>query len=174
MKRNNTLRYVVVAALFAALITIMTAYICHIPVGVNGGYVHFGDALIYLAASILPAPYAIAAAAIGGGLADLLTAPAWALAMVIIKAAIALPFTSKGDRLVNKRNVVAIFVSGIITTLGYYLAESIMFGSWAAFLMSISGSLIQAGGSAVIYLVLAAALDKAHVKSRFLPWAANG
>ena len=48
MKRNNTLRYVVVAALFAALITIMTAYICHIPVGVNGGYVHFGDALIYL------------------------------------------------------------------------------------------------------------------------------
>ena len=54
MKRNNTLRYVVVAALFAALITIMTAYIGHIPVGVNGGYVHFGDALIYLAASILP------------------------------------------------------------------------------------------------------------------------
>ncbi len=173
MKRNNTLRYVVVAALFAALITIMTAYIGHIPVGVNGGYVHFGDALIYLAASILPAPYAVAAA-IGGGLADLLTAPAWTLATVIIKAAIALPFTSKGDRLVNKRNVIAVVVSGVITTLGYYLAESILFGSWAAFLASITGSLIQAGGSAVIYLVLAVALDKVHIKSRFLPWTANG
>ena len=57
----------------AALITIMTAYICHIPVGTNGGYIHFGDALIYLSATLLPKPYAICAAAIGGGVADLLT-----------------------------------------------------------------------------------------------------
>ena len=42
--------------LLAALITVMTAYICHIPVGVNGGYIHFGDALIYIAASTLPLP----------------------------------------------------------------------------------------------------------------------
>ena len=173
MKRNDTLHCVVVTALFAAMITIMTAYICHIPVGVNGGYVHFGDALIYLAASILPAPYAIAAAAIGGGLADLLTAPAWAVSTVVIKSLITIPFTAKGGRILVKRNVAAIFVSGILTTLGYYLAESVMFGSWAAFLMSVSGSLIQAGGSAVVYLVLAAALDKAHIKTRFLPWTAK-
>ena len=63
------------AGLFAAMITVMTAYICHIPYGVNGGYIHFGDALIYLAAVFLPRPYALAAAAIGGGAADLLTAP---------------------------------------------------------------------------------------------------
>ena len=46
--------------------------------GFNGGYIHLGDALIYLAAVLLPAPYAMAAGAIGGGLADLLTAPVWA------------------------------------------------------------------------------------------------
>lgn len=35
-------------ALFAALICVTTAYIFHIPFGVNGGYVHIGDSLIYL------------------------------------------------------------------------------------------------------------------------------
>lgn len=49
--------------LFAAMITIITAYICHIPYGANGGYIHFGDALIYLSAVFLPPPYALAAAA---------------------------------------------------------------------------------------------------------------
>ena len=61
------------AAMFAAMITLTTAYLFHIPIGANGGYIHFGDAFIYLAASLLPMPYACAAAAIGGGLADFLS-----------------------------------------------------------------------------------------------------
>jgi len=47
MKKEGASRskniYLTMTALMAALITIMTAYICHIPVGVNGGYIHFGD-----------------------------------------------------------------------------------------------------------------------------------
>lgn len=77
------------------MIAVMTAYICHIPYGANGGYIHFGDALIYLAAVFLPRPYALAAAAIGGGVADLLTAPMWIPATVIIKMMIVLPFSGK-------------------------------------------------------------------------------
>ena len=85
--------------LFAAMITIMTAWLFHIPYGANGGYIHFGDALIYLAAVLLPRPYAMAAAALGGGLADLLTAPVWAPATMIIKMLIVLPFTSQDGRI---------------------------------------------------------------------------
>ena len=91
----SRVRYLNMTGLMAALITIMTAYICHIPVGVNGGYIHFGDSLIYLTAVLLPRPYALAAAAIGGGLADLLTAPMWTPATVIIKMLIVLPFSNK-------------------------------------------------------------------------------
>ena len=72
------MRYITLTGLMAAMIALMTAYICHIPVGVNGGYIHFGDSLIYIAATLLPTPYALAAAAIGGGLADLMTSPMWA------------------------------------------------------------------------------------------------
>lgn len=92
------------AGLFAAMIALMTAYICHIPYGANGGYIHFGDALIYLAAVFLPKPYALAAAAIGGGVADLLTAPMWAPATVLIKMAIVLPFSGKEEKVLTPRN----------------------------------------------------------------------
>ena len=61
----------VITAIMAAMVTLMTAYICHVPTGINEGYIHFGDALIYIAAAILPAPYAMAAGAIGGGMAGL-------------------------------------------------------------------------------------------------------
>lgn len=55
------------AAVFAALIAVFTAYVS-IKTGINDGYLHFGDSMIYLASCILPMPYAMAAAAIGGRL----------------------------------------------------------------------------------------------------------
>ena len=45
--KTNKLLLLVLSALFAAMITVMTAFLFHIPIGVNGGYLHFGDALIY-------------------------------------------------------------------------------------------------------------------------------
>lgn len=163
---HNTLVLLTFTGLLAAMITLFTAYILHIPVGANGGYIHFGDALIYIGASLLPLPYAIAAAAIGGGLADLLTSPAWFFATVIIKSLIVLPFTPKGQKLLGRRNIIAPVIAGFISAFGYYIAEVILFGNAAApLLTSLGGSLIQSGGSAAIYWLLAAALDRAHVKN---------
>lgn len=163
--KNNTSK-ITMAGLFAAMITVMTAYICHIPYGANGGYIHFGDALIYMAAVFLPRPYALAAAAIGGGLADILTAPVWVPATIIIKMLITLPFTSKEGRILAPRNIAAPFLAALVSACGYYLAEGILFGSFAAPAASLAGSAVQSGGSAVIFLVLAAAMDKAHVKNK--------
>ena len=86
--KTNKLLLLVLSALFAAMITVMTAFLFHIPIGVNGGYLHFGDALIYLAASMLPTPYACIAAAVGAGLADIVSgAPIWAPFTLVIKRA---------------------------------------------------------------------------------------
>ena len=98
---------------------------CHIPYGANGGYIHFGDTMIYLAAVFLPRPYALAAAAIGGGIADLLTAPMWMPATVIIKMLIVLPFSEKNNRLLSTRNIMAPILSGVVSAAGYYAAEGI-------------------------------------------------
>jgi uncharacterized repeat protein (TIGR04002 family) len=166
MKKNKKVYNIALTGVFAALITIFTAYIGHIPVGANGGYIHFGDGLIYLAATLLPMPYAMAAGAIGGGIADLLTAPAWAPATIIIKALIVIPFTSKSITIVNKRNVAATVFAYLISATGYFLAEALLFGTKAAILTSFSGSFIQSGGSMIFFLLLGTTLDKAAFKAK--------
>ena len=155
-----------ITGIMAALITSMTAYVFHIPIGVNGGYVHFGDALIYIAAAVLPTPYALAAAAIGGGLADLLTAPMWVPATVIIKMLIVLPFTSKHAKIITKRNLIATAFAYFISGLGYFIAEYLLFETWSVLLVSMGQTLIQSVGSTVVFIVLGLALDKAQLKNR--------
>lgn len=160
--------YLVVTGIMAALITLMTAYICHIPVGTNGGYVHFGDALIYLSAALLPKPYALAAAAIGGGLADLFTAPMWLPATIVIKMLIVLPFTDHSQKIVSIRNVVAMVLAYFISGFGYFAAEYILFETISVFWISMLQSLVQSGGSAVFFIVFGMALDKSGFKKRFM------
>ena len=44
MRAQTKLQSLVTAAILAAAITIMTAFLFHVPIGATGGYVHFGDA----------------------------------------------------------------------------------------------------------------------------------
>ena len=163
----SSVKYMAITGIFAAMIAIMTAYIAHIPVGVNGGYIHFGDSLIYLAAVLLPTPYALAAAAIGGGLADLLTAPMWAPATIVIKMIIALPFSNKTKKIINVRNILAAIIAYPISGTLYFIAEYILFGNVSsAFLVSMVGSLMQSGGSAIFFVLFGLALDKMNGKKR--------
>lgn len=167
-KRGTKLKYLTITGLMAAMITIMTAYICHIPTGVNGGYIHFGDSIIYLAAALLPTPYALAAAAIGGGLADLLTSPMWAPATIVIKMLITIPFTNKSSKIITPRNVIASVIAYLISGISYFLAECLLLGTGTALIASMSGNLIQSGGSAVFFIIFGLALDRIHAKSRLI------
>lgn len=162
-----------ISAMFAALIAVMTAYI-KFNTGINEGYLHFGDGMIYLASCILPLPYAMLAAAIGGGLADILAGAAiWAPATAIIKACNALPFalvfarkrTKSPDRLLNKGTAFMPIVSGLVTVFGYLLAEGLMY-TFPTALTSVPFSIIQAVGSAILFYAAAPALDKVHIKTR--------
>ena len=165
MFRKNHLHLLVTTALFAAAITVMTAYMLHIPIP-TGGYIHLGDALIYLAACLLPAPYAAAAAAIGAGLADLLTAPMWVLPTLAIKAVVVLFFTSKTERILCRRNCAAIVIAGLFSPAAYALAGCAMAGTMAAFVPQFLGTLVQGIGSGALFLVIAPTLDGVHLKER--------
>ena len=167
MSRKGNPRLLVTAALFAAAITVMTAYMLHIPIP-TGGYIHLGDALIYLAACLLPVPYAAAAAAIGAGLADLLTAPVWVLPTLVIKAALVLFFTNKGEKLLCRRNLAAIVIAGLFSPAAYALAGCAMAGTMAAFVPQFLGTLVQGIGSGALFLVIAPALDGVSMKERLI------
>lgn len=157
----------VMCGLLAAIICLTTAYIFHIPIGVNNGYVHIGDSFIYLAAAILPTPYAIVCAVIGAGLADIFTGAAiWAIPTIIIKSLLVLCITSKKDKIINTRNVIGSAIAGIIGIVLYMVAEGIIFGSFtSAFVFSLIG-LVQPIGSLFVFIVIGLAFDKINMKNR--------
>ena len=165
MQKKSSLRLLVLTALFGAMIFAVTAYILHIPTPATGGYIHLGDALVYLAASILPVPNAVAAAAIGEALSDALTGSAvYAVPTFLIKAAMVFCFTSAGARILTKRNVLACVAAGLICIGGYYFTEVTLLHSFMAPVAEIPGNIVQASASAVIYLLLGRALDRAKLK----------
>lgn len=167
MKRN-----VILAGVLAAMVCMATTFL-HIPI-VGGGYVHLGDTVIYLTAALLPTPYAMAAAAVGAGLADVLVAPMWAPFTMVIKAVMALAFTAKKEQLLCRRNAIAPLIAGVIGVAGYYVAEVvILWASGGALAVSAEAALLAvpynamqevAGGAA--FLLLAVALDRMNIKKR--------
>jgi len=161
----SKLRYLTIAALFAATITIFIV-VFRVPMGIHGGMIHVGDAIIYLAAVMLPKPYALAAAAIGGGMANVVTGTLiWAPATIIIKPLIAASFTSNG-KMLCARNIVALFIGAAITIVGYYLYAVMVFGSWQAPLPDMLGNLVQSSASAGVFVLLAAAFERMNIKNR--------
>ncbi|MDR3281192.1 MAG: TIGR04002 family protein [Synergistaceae bacterium] len=158
---------IVLTSLFAAMIFVVTAYFPRIPTA--RGYIHIGDAVIYLAASILPLPFSAAAAGLGGMLADVLSGYAiWAPYTIVVKICLTLAFTAKRENFLCGRNIFASILAFPITIGGYYLAAFIMTGSAAAPLAEVPANAVQAAGSMALYLSFAACMDKAHVRNRLL------
>ena len=168
MQTKQSTRYLVLTALFAAAVAATTAYILHIPLPTpTGGYVHVGDALIYLAATLLPLPWAMAAGAVGGAVADLLSGAAqWALPTFIIKMLICLPFTSRRSSILGVQNSVAVVVAGLLSPTLYGFVNVFFAQNWAAYAPQFIGTLIQGVGSGVVFFVLAMACDRAGLKQR--------
>ena len=165
--RSSATGTYVMTALFAAMIFVVTAYVLHIPTPATGGYIHLGDSILYLAASILPAPLAIAAGGIGEAMSDALTGSvAYALPTFLIKSAMVLCFSSAGKTILHKRNAAAAVAAGVICIAGYYLTEVVFLHSFVSPLAEIPANLVQASASAVAYFLLGNALDRLNIKNR--------
>lgn len=165
MKLQGKTVHITYTGLFAALICLATAFLLHIPVG--NGYIHLGDAFIYLAACLLPAPYGILAAAIGGGLADLLCGyTAYVLPTMLIKSLLAVCFYlfgagKNGVMLSKRRRITASVICVPITVIGYWLTAFVLYGNLTAqFFETAPPNLIQSVGSAAAFFVLSLAAER--------------
>lgn len=166
MKNSESTKNLTTASLFTALILIATYFHTPMP-NANGGYIHVGDAIIYLSASMLPTGYSILAASVGGALCDIISGYSiYALPTLIIKALLCVCFTSKQSTLLSKRNCFASVIGLPITVIGYYIAEAFLYNNFVAPLASITGNVVQSVGSIVIYIVIALALDKSDFKKK--------
>ncbi len=171
-KNSETLKTVTLSAMFAALVTVTTAFI-KIPTPL--GYVHAGDSMVYLSATVLPGPFGIIAGSIGGGLADLISGyPYWAVPTMIIKALNVLPFflcrlalknSPRSRKIVNLPNLLMIIPASIITLGGYLLADWFFYDLSAA-VADLIPNLMQVIVAAVLYVAFGLSLDAISFKQK--------
>ena len=174
MGKQRKILFAVLSAMFASLIIVTTAYI-RIPAPL--GYVHIGDSMIYLSASILPGPFGFLSAAIGGALADLLAGyPQWMPATAIIKALNVLPFflvklflkgKAKSDKISSALNILMLIPTTLVTLGGYFIANMLMYGVGAA-VGELLPNLLQATASAAVFILLGLSLDSVSFKKRII------
>ncbi len=162
--KNKKIMKITISAMFAALVTGFT-FFPQIPIP-GGGYVHLGDTVIFLAASLLSVPYAMTAAAIGGGLADLFSGfAAYTPFTVVVKALLVASFTRKNEKILSKRNYMAPLTGLIITPGIYFVADSILYSVSAA-IPGIIWNLCQAAASVIAFYIIASAFDRIQLKKK--------
>ena len=167
----------VLTGLMAAMVTVTTMFI-KIPMPATSGYVHPGDAAIFLSVLILGKYWGGAAAGIGSAMGDILGGyGAWAPWTLVIKTimgfatGLVLEVVAKkmGDKfqgsIVVAARIGAMIVGGLIMVGGYYVAAAIIYGSWIVPIESIPGNIGQFTAGIVIAMALAIALERTPAKT---------
>lgn len=162
--KNEKIKRMCLAGVFTAIVFVFTAYL-HIPS--HTGYTHVGDGFIYLAACMLPLPYAMFVGAAGALLADCLTGFAvWAPGSVIIKTVAVLFFSRRAKKMISPRNLLALIPACLVCVGGYYLYEALITWNFVVPLSGIPGYITQSVLSSVLFIVLGLALDKLKIKEK--------
>lgn len=156
----------VITAILAALIFVATLFInIKLPIG-QGGLIHLGTAMLFIAAILFGPKKGAWAGAIGMGLFDIvggwfIWAPTTILARALQGAIVGKIAWSKGYKGNNiKLNIVATVVSIPVMIAVYYIGQAIMFKSWVAPLLSIPGDIIQCIVGLIIAIPVCIVLNK--------------
>ena len=136
------------AALMTCLILVATMFF-KIPIPFANGYVHLGDAMIFLSVMMLGTKSGAATAAIGSAMGDVLGGFAiWAPWTFVIKGVMATILGMFILTAINKEKsrralkpaaarVIGMLLAGAFMTLGYYIAEGIIYGNWVVALLGV-------------------------------------
>jgi len=162
---NNPSKKIAYIGLFSALVMISTLLI-QIPT-ITKGYVHLGDALVYLSGIFLGPLAGLLSAGIGSALADLASGYAvYAPATFLVKGLDALVVAASYNilsRSFAKNKMIAALLAftlgGLVMIAGYLFYESFLYG-FAVALTGVPANLIQAITGVIIALPLFAVLEK--------------
>ena len=117
----------VLGGLFAAVIFLLT-FLIHVPIPGGGGYIHPGDAAIYLGAFLLGPLYGALAAGVGSMLSDLaagyvIYAPVTFIIKALMALIVALWVRRLPDTTSAKALLLPLFIAAAWMVAGYFIFE---------------------------------------------------
>ena len=163
--RSST-QMLVINGLFIALTLVATMFInIRLPIMGNGGLIHLGNVPLFLAAFIFGKRTGAIAGAFGMGLFDLISGwTAWAPFTFVIVGVMGYVSGTISEKFTAVRpvvaNTVAVIAALIITIVGYYFAEVILYHNWIVPLGSIPGNILQVVVAGIIVVPFAGKLKK--------------
>lgn len=164
--RQKTLDLMITSMLIA-LVFVSTVFLnIRLPIAANGGLVHLGTAMLFIASILFGPKKGALAGAIGMGLFDmiggwLLWTPITVVARSLqgyIVGKIAWFNGHKGGSMTL--NIIGTIVSIPFMVAVYYIGESFIYGNWITPLLSIPGDLVQNVFGIVIAIPICVALKK--------------
>ncbi|MFC7687790.1 ECF transporter S component [Ureibacillus sp. GCM10028918] len=157
----------IVSALLIALVFVATVFLnIKLPIGGNGGLVHLGTGMLFIASILFGPKKGAIAGSLGMALFDLMSgwtiwAPGTFIArglMGYIVGKIAWSNGKSGNS--AGLNILGMVVSTPVMLVVYYLYESIIFGNWIVPLGSIPGNLIQIAVGMIVAIPVCIVLKK--------------
>lgn len=167
---NNKTKDLVLSGILISLVFIATKFInLRLPVSINGGLIHLGNTMLFMASIIFGKRKGAIAGAFGMGLFDVVSGwMAWAPFTFAIRGVMGYIIGScawgngrKGNSFLW--NLTGIIISGIWMIVGYYITEGVLYGNWITPATSIPGNIIQIVAGAILGLPLVTALKKTKV-----------
>lgn len=180
MARTEKTNKLVLTALMVCMILLTTMFI-KLPIPFTQGYVHLGDAMIFLAVLLLGTKYGALAAGLGSAMGDLLGGFAiWAPWTFVVKAIMALIMSEfikimmKKDKHYHKImgmpiiEIIGMVLAGIEMVIGYYFAEGFIYGNWATPILGVPWNIGQFVVGIIVATILSTALYKTPAKKIFV------
>lgn len=148
-------------------------FLLRVPVPFTQGYVNLSDGVIFIAVILLGRKYGVAAAALGSMLGDIIGGFAmWApwtffikggMALIMATVIVAFARGSLGEEKKWAVRVGGMICGGMFMVLGYFIAEKVMYGSWAIAALGIPWNVGQFAVGIVLAVCILKALRKTSV-----------
>jgi uncharacterized membrane protein len=141
-------------ASFTALVFIATAIIPPIPISATGGYLNFGETVIYACALLFGGITGGFAGGVGAAMADIfLGFGSFAPITLIVKGIEGYVVGTMGKGKPLRSQALAVIVGGVILVVGYFVFEVALFGLPAA-VTEVPFNMLQAGVGLVVALTV--------------------
>ena len=157
MRTSDKTNTIVMTAMMMCLV-LVTTYTFKIPTPFQG-YVHLGDAMIFLSVLIVGKKYGAVAAAFGSALADLIGGyPIYIIPTLIIKFFMAFS-AAYIVKCFSKMNLTFIgkllggIVAEVVMVLGYYIFDALIYSGFIGAFATVPGNLFQ-GGIGIVFAII--------------------